>query len=61
MENTYIGQAKAVYQNGNKDARDLEKRVTQVFTKAEHEDKVGFFSFVRDTSFFQQKFLWRFG
>uniref|UniRef100_A0A1I8EWI2 Nonsense-mediated mRNA decay factor SMG8 n=1 Tax=Wuchereria bancrofti TaxID=6293 RepID=A0A1I8EWI2_WUCBA len=40
MENTYIGQAKAVYQNGNKDTRDFEKRKSQVFTKAEHEAKL---------------------
>lgn len=40
MEGTYIGQAKAVYQNSNKDTRDFEKRKSQVFTKAEHEAKV---------------------
>lgn len=45
MEGTYIGQAKAIYQNSNKDTRDFEKRKSQVFTKAEHEAKVGFYFF----------------
>ncbi|KAM3718775.1 Nonsense-mediated mRNA decay factor [Dirofilaria immitis] len=40
MEGIYIGQAKALYQNNNKDARDFEKRKSQVFTKAEHEAKL---------------------
>ncbi|KAL3995312.1 hypothetical protein ACH3XW_25315 [Acanthocheilonema viteae] len=40
MESTYIGQAKAVYQNSNKDMRDFEKRKSQVFTKAEHGAKL---------------------
>uniref|UniRef100_A0A0R3RGG9 Nonsense-mediated mRNA decay factor SMG8 n=1 Tax=Elaeophora elaphi TaxID=1147741 RepID=A0A0R3RGG9_9BILA len=40
MEATYIGQAKTVYQNSNKDMRDFEKRKSQVFTKAEHGAKL---------------------
>ncbi|VDK80342.1 unnamed protein product [Onchocerca ochengi] len=40
MESTYIGHAKAVYQNCNKDVRNFEKRKSHVFTKAEHEAKL---------------------
>lgn len=41
MGKIYIGQAKGVYQKGGREGRDFEQRKLQVFTKAEHEAKVG--------------------